>query len=142
VFRYDVASGKVGLVHATHTNSVSSVAIAPDGKTIASASHDGTVVLWDVEKNRARLTIPAHNKGAILICYSPDGKTLYSASTAEPGVKVWDPASGKQRAGLGAPAKTQVINMKVLSDSGTLMVLYTDGALKLVDLSQESVTRP
>jgi WD40 repeat protein len=142
VFRYNVASGKVAQVHATHTQALSSVAAAPDGKTIASGSYDGTVVLWDTEKSRARLAIPAHNKGAILICYSPDGKSLYSASTAEPRVKVWDQASGKECGRLEAPAKAQVLRLEAVPDGGALAVLFADGDLKLVDWAKESATRP
>ena len=33
----------------THTDTVQSIAISPDGKTIASASDDGTVKLWELE---------------------------------------------------------------------------------------------
>jgi WD40 repeat protein len=32
-----------------HTNHVNSVAFTPDGKTLATASSDGTAKLWDVE---------------------------------------------------------------------------------------------
>jgi WD40 repeat protein len=142
VFRYDVASGKVGLVHATHTQDVSSVAAAPDGKTIASGSHDGTVVLWDVEKNRARLTIPAHDKGAVLIRYSPDGQILCSASTGEPRVRFWDLASGTELARLEAPARARVFRLQASPDGRALSVLYADGTLKLLDLPPEGGTRP
>src|SRR5262249_804272 len=40
-----------------HTNVVQSVAFSPDGRTLASGSWDGTIVLWDVA-SRQRLGQP------------------------------------------------------------------------------------
>jgi WD40 repeat protein len=142
VYRYDVASGKVGLVHETHSREVSSVAASADGKTIASGSHDGMLILWDVEKKRVQTTIPAHNQGAILIRYSPDGKNLYSTSTADSRLRAWDPVSGKECARLDAPAKARALRLDVSPNGQALAVLYTDGTLKLVDLAQDRFTRP
>lgn len=71
-----------------HTGVVSSVAFAPDGRTLASGSFDGTVRLWN-------LTDPAQPiplgqpltgyRGAIsAIAYAPDGHTLAIGSASGP----------------------------------------------------------
>ena len=40
-----------------HTGCVRSLAVSPDGKTLASASYDGTVKLWDVASGKERTTL-------------------------------------------------------------------------------------
>ncbi len=49
VFLWDPASGKVIRTLPGHTSLVVGVAFSPGGKTLASASRDGTILLWDLE---------------------------------------------------------------------------------------------
>ena len=45
---WDVATGDTRRVFIGHTDWVESVVFSPDGKTLASGSDDGTVLLWPV----------------------------------------------------------------------------------------------
>jgi WD40 repeat protein len=51
-----------------------------DGKTLASASVDETVRIWDSTTGAVHRTLEGHSAGVCAVTFSPDGKTLASAS--------------------------------------------------------------
>lgn len=78
-----------------HKELVNSLCFSPDGKTLASASSDKTVKLWDLAAGKERATLAGHDSGVSIVAYSPDGTVLVSAS-ADKTMKLWDPKIGKE----------------------------------------------
>ena len=76
-----------------HTDEVYSVAFSPDGKTLASASLDGSVLLWNVESGQLIKTL-GHTDEAYSVAFAPDGKTLASGS-GDGTVRLWNIESGQ-----------------------------------------------
>ncbi|HSL29357.1 MAG TPA: AAA family ATPase [Anaerolineales bacterium] len=72
-----------------HNGAVNAVAIRPDGKMLASAGSDFTIVLWDLE-TLTPIGAPLQSGDVVnTVAFSPDGTMLASGSQSN-GVTLWD----------------------------------------------------
>src|SRR5262249_2556878 len=94
----------------SHYDTASSIALSPDGKTLASGSDDPTIVLWGISTvlstsvaNGQSIGQPlqGHGDTVLSVAFSPDGKTLASGS-ADGVIILWDVAT---RQPIGQPLK-------------------------------------
>jgi WD40 repeat protein len=77
-----------------HGDVVTRVKFHPDGKTLASASWDKTVKIWQRDGELLH-TLRGHTDAVWSINYSPDGKFLVSSSRDKT-VRIWRVADGKE----------------------------------------------
>jgi WD40 repeat protein len=71
-----------------------SLAISPNGKTIASGDDDKTIKLWNLDTGELLHTLTGHSSTVQSIAISPDGKTLASGSFDNT-IKLWNLDTGK-----------------------------------------------
>jgi WD40 repeat protein len=117
--------------HGLHTVRVYSLAIAPDGQTLATGSHDKTAILWNIAKKAEGPVLKEQgHTGPVLVRFSPCGKVLATASRKDAFAKLWEVATGKEQTIL--PGYTQgVATVRFSPDGQTLAVVCGDFSVRL-----------
>ena len=90
---WDINSGRSLRTLEGHAAAVSSVAVSPDGITLASGAQDDTVRIWDITSGHSISVFVGHAAAVSSVAFSSDGLTLVSANDTI--VHIWNVASGR-----------------------------------------------
>ncbi len=121
-------------------SSTNAVAFSPDGKTLAAASDDDVVRLWDADTGETTRRLEGHASGVLSVAFSPDGKKLASAS-ADHTVRLWDLASGEETLRPLVGHDSAVRSVVFSPDGKTLASASADRSVRLWDLASGKTSR-
>ena len=119
-----------------HTNTVSSVAFSPDGKTLASGSTDKTVILWNPGDGEKINVLKGHSDLVNSVAFSPDGRILASGSR-DKSIILWNPATG-QRIETLTGHSDEVVSVAFSPDGKTLASGSRDQTVILWDVAAKA----
>jgi WD40 repeat protein len=133
-----------------HANTIAGLAFAPDGRRLATASHDGTVKLWEAGTWRELRSWAAESisvrrigagdsaadpsprsRGFESVAFSPDGRSV-AAGLADGTIVAWDLANGRERYARRGHG-SRVYDLAYSRDGRTLASAGWDRLIKLWD---------
>jgi Prp8 binding protein len=123
-----------------HEGEINSAKFSPNGTTLASASFDRQILLWNVYGDCENFCVMTGHTGAILeLCFSRDGSMVFTASTDKTG-SVWDCSAGQRMKKLRG--HTSFVNSCAASRRGVQLVATgsDDGTIKVWDIRQRNAT--
>ena len=133
---WDLTHGTVLYRLSGHQGQVKDLALAPDGRTLASAGWGGAIGLWDVESGAHIAWLKGHSAAVNAVDWI-DATTLVSGS-ADGTLRTWDTAHQTQtrvliRHGFG------VTTLLVNREAGWLVYGALDGGTRVIDLASDAV---
>ena len=133
---------------AGHTDKVSGVAVSPDGKTVASASSDGTIGLWDTSTGKpSHAPLRSTEGGFESLAFSPDGKYLATGEGGRTGsaggrIVLWDVAGGYAPEVLASGGGEWVDALAFSRDGKTLAAGLADASGALYSIAEHKPVCP
>jgi serine/threonine protein kinase len=110
-------------------SNVWSVALSPDGKTLASSSGDGSITIWNLQTGTLRRTLIGHSDTVWSVAISPDGQTLVSGSKDKT-VKIWNLQTGALLRTLSGHSD-RVRSVAISADGQTVASSSWDKTIKI-----------
>lgn len=103
-----------------------SATYSPDGDTLATISHRGSLELWDTTTGERTLKIIGHVRG---LAFSPVGKRIATRGSLNTPIRIWDSITGKLVSSLTVETPTsaeagnlEAIDLKFVDDATLITV--------------------
>ena len=134
---WDANSGQHVRNFAVAGSEVLSIAVSPDGRTLASGDAQGNLQLWDAQ-SAAKGKSYKHGQPVKAITFSKDGKRLATAD-AERTVRLFDPASGAVVRTL--KSRSHIESLDFSPDANLLAAGTREPGFELWDLKAGTASR-
>jgi WD40 repeat protein len=104
---------------AGHNATVMALAVSPNGKTLATASYDRTLRIWELASGKCLHELTGHTDAVRALAFSPDGQRVASAGS-DLFIKTWNIQDGTLQASWRG--HTDMIRSLAFSPDGTMLI--------------------
>lgn len=123
----DAANGQIVRSWKAHGDTIFSMALTADGKTLATAGGDKLVRFWETDSGREIMKLEAHATQVLSLAFNPDQTQLITAG-ADRQLKVWDVKTRENTVAL--TGKSAAYNAVAWTAAGpSVLAAMDDGAL-------------
>lgn len=110
-----------------------SVAISPDGKTVAAGGRE-EIRVWDAESGHLQRTLVGHTSDVTAVVFSPDGKTL-AGTGGDNTIILWDTQTWEVKRTVN-PGMARAL---AFSPGGSMLAVAGGGTIRLLDTQTGAV---
>ncbi|MCK5851062.1 MAG: protein kinase [Kiritimatiellae bacterium] len=114
-----------------HRRIITDICFFPDGRSVATASQDASVRIWEVASGKCKFVLTGHNGDVAAVLVTHDGQVVLSGSS-DGFLRVWDANTGELLSTLRGP---RIYNLTQASDGKTIFVGYDSGRIRRVKLA-------
>jgi RNA polymerase sigma factor (sigma-70 family) len=127
----DVSTGKEKLPQFGRLSRIFSIAVAPDGHTLATGSEEH-IQLWDATTGRPTNRLAEQEQRVSAVQFSSDGQSLITADS-DAIVRLWDLRTRKERGRIGSSKGLRLLT--VTNDGATAALAHDDRSIRVVDFA-------
>jgi len=131
---WDTTTGKATRTFDSHTAPVLTVAVSPDGRTVASGGQDKKILLWDAASGKVLHTLEGSLDAVTAVSWAPGGGTLASSGNDKI-VRLWNPRTGKAGITMSDNGATEVHSLAWSLDGKTLVSGHYDHRARMWQVS-------
>ena len=137
----DWKTGKVVRTFRGHKRDIVRLAISPNGKMIAGASHDNTVRVWALETGQLIKEIKVHTKGVIGVNFSADSSLMATtAAKGDSSIRIWDCETWNQVSMATYPENSNAMYVAFSPDGKHLVASGYRGRIRLYRIGNTTMT--
>ena len=126
----DLRTGTAVLALKGHDGNIHDSGWSRDGRTFATTGFDGLVKTWEVSTGRCLAAVAAHPAYACSVALSPDGRRLATGGSADPHVKIYESAGGRELRSIATPGGA-TYSLSFSGDGRYLVGNQADGHLRV-----------